>query len=94
MSERSESTHRLTTFVLMAHKMSPSSIASRSRDAARLLREIVGFLEQVDSLETQDIPGWEYMQDRFFTEERNALLDVADVLEQELAVEADKYGVK
>lgn len=92
MSGRSETTHLSTTFVLMASKISPTSIASKSRDAARLLREIAAFLEQVDSLETQDIPDWEYMQDRFFTEERNMLLDVADVLEKELAVEADKYA--
>lgn len=75
----------------MPDKISPPSIASKSRDAARQLREIAGFLEQVDALETDDIPGWEYMQDRFFTEERNTLLDIADTLENELAFEAERY---
>ena len=31
------------------------------------------------------------MQDRFFTEERNTLLDTADTLENELAFEAESY---
>ncbi len=75
----------------MPDKISPPSIASKSRDAARHLREIAAFLEQVDALETHDIPGWEYMQDRFFTEERNTLLDIADTLENELAFEAKRY---
>lgn len=68
----------------MPDKISPTSIASKSRDAARQLREIAAF-------ETHDIPGWGYMQDRFFTEERNTLLDTADTLENELAFEAERY---
>ncbi|MFD5867758.1 hypothetical protein ACFWGD_03950 [Corynebacterium sp. NPDC060344] len=76
----------------MSKKISPSTIAPKALNAARQLREISAFLEEVDALETQDIPGWEYMQNRFFTEERGLLLDVADVLEGELAPEAETYA--
>ncbi|MFD8880885.1 hypothetical protein [Corynebacterium xerosis] len=76
----------------MSKKISPASIAPKALNAARQLREISEFLEAVDSLETQDIPDWEYMQDRFFTEERDLVLRVADVLENELAPEAGKYA--
>lgn len=74
----------------MSKKISPASIAPKALKAARQLREISTFLAEVDALETQDIPDWEYMRDKFFTDERNMLLDIADVLENELAVEAEK----
>lgn len=78
----------------MNKKIPPSSIAPKARLAARQLREIAMFLEKVDALDTPDIPGWEYMEDRFFTDERSMILDVADILEDELAAEAENYAKK
>lgn len=76
----------------MTEKVSPSVIAPRAREAARQLRDIAAFLDSIDAIEGGDIPGWDYLGTRFFREERNSLLDVADVLEYELAPEAENYA--
>lgn len=76
----------------MNEKMPPNTIGPRARDAACQLRAIAAFLSQIDALEAEDVPGWEFMGTRFFIEERAALLDVADLLECELAPEAEKYA--
>lgn len=75
----------------MEEKIALETIGPRAREAARQLREIAAFLSMLDTLDTEDTPGWEYMGTRFFLEEWGSLLDVADVLEGELAPEAEEY---
>ncbi|MDO5513118.1 hypothetical protein [Corynebacterium sp.] len=78
----------------MTNVLPPETIAARARDAAQQLRDISRLLEHIDALQTADIPDWEYMQDRFFVDERNALLDIADILDKELAPEAESHARK
>ncbi|MDO4761671.1 MAG: hypothetical protein Q4A31_07120 [Corynebacterium sp.] len=65
------------------------AVPSYARKAAHQLREIAEFLENIDALDGEVISKWEGMGTRFFFEERNSLLDIADVLESELAQRSD-----
>ena len=76
----------------MGKKIHLSSITPRALHAARQLRDISAILEEIDALEGSDVPGWKYLETRFFTDERNQLLDLAEMLEEELAAEATRYA--
>ncbi|GAA1475534.1 hypothetical protein P4N68_07915 [Corynebacterium felinum] len=66
-----------------------NAIATYARNAAHQLREIALFLENIDALDGDAVSNWEGMGTRFFFEERSSLLDIADVLDGELAQKAN-----
>lgn len=76
----------------MDQKLSLDELHDKTSEAIAHLKEVDKFLRYLDGLDTFDLKDWDYLVERMFTEERNALFDLITVLEGELLPEIEERG--
>ena len=68
----------------MSQGVNIDQILSETRKSIACLKDIDSFFERLDSLHSSDLKGWDYLIERMFSDERNLLFDLINVLENEL----------
>lgn len=68
-------------------KEDAKNLEKRVEKAIHSLREVEGFLLQLDSLSGEETQGLPYLEERIFQNERNALLDLAGELAEKILPE-------
>ena len=55
---------------------------SEQKAAIESLKSVDRFLEELDSLEGKEVEAWDYLNHRMFSEERDSIFDLIEVLER------------
>ncbi|MEL6051664.1 hypothetical protein [Corynebacterium rouxii] len=71
-------------------KEDAKNLENRVEKAIHSLREVEGFLLQLDSLSGEETQGLPYLEERIFQNERNALLDLAEELAEKILPEIQR----